>query len=83
MANEPHFEVYPQKYAPEGRWPPKPTGEFGWRFRAANGQITAIGGEGFGDARDVERAVEQFSKDFDDARGYVLGTVPPILRVDE
>lgn len=60
--NEPRFEVYPRKHlAPN--WPREPVGdpyEFGWRFRAANGQITAIEGEGFTRRVDAHRAVNDF-----------------------
>lgn len=58
MANEPRFEVYPQ--SGPGIDGPELTGDFGWRFRAANGQITAIGGEGFTRREDAHRAVEDF-----------------------
>lgn len=42
---------------------PKPTGEYGWRYRDANGQITAIGGEGFTRSEDAERAVRSHAED--------------------
>lgn len=69
MANDPHFEVYPQRHPPEEDRDPhdpyadpngEPTGEFGWRFRAANGQITAVAGEGFTRREDAHRAVFDF-----------------------
>ena len=61
MANEPRFETYPRMKAdvPIGV-KPEPTGEYGWRFRAANGQITAIGGEGFTRRQDARRAASEF-----------------------
>jgi hypothetical protein len=62
--NEAHFEVYPQQRmvpGPGEDWePPHPTGQYGWRFRAANGQITAVGGEGFTTKADAERAIRNF-----------------------
>jgi hypothetical protein len=95
MANDPRFEVYPQKQRffggkiehpkhgiVEAEDRTSPTGEFGWRFRAANGQITAIGGEGFTRRQDAERAVKHFLADvganYEDT--YVT---PPIIDVDE
>jgi len=61
MANEPRFEVYKQHrergvLTASGDLPPA----YGWRFRAANGQITAIGGEGFSRPEDACRAVGDF-----------------------
>lgn len=44
------IEIYPQHDA-EG----KATGEFGWRQRDAEGEITAVGGEGF-ETRDTAEA---------------------------
>jgi uncharacterized protein YegP (UPF0339 family) len=58
--NDPRFEVYPQKASADGGKSAEPTGEFGWRFRAANGQITAIGGESFTRREDARRAVKDF-----------------------
>jgi hypothetical protein len=74
MANDPRFEVYPRREevrVHEGAQDPaaaediggKLTGEFGWRFRAANGQISAIGGEGFTRREDAHRAVGDFVVD--------------------
>lgn len=69
--SEPRFEVYPRKTPPENTpldqtaapldWEgrPGPQAEYGWRFRAANGQITAIG-EGFSRREDAHRAVNDF-----------------------
>lgn len=34
--------------------------EWGWRFQAGNGQISAIGGEGFTRPEDAHRAVHDF-----------------------
>lgn len=62
-----------------------PTGDFGWRFRAANGQISAIGGEGFTRRMDAHRAVRQFltavAEVILDNEAPVLQA--PILDVDE
>ena len=55
--NEPRFEVFPEKYAAEGRWPPKPTGEFVWHFKDANGRITFTGGESFTRREDAHRSI--------------------------
>lgn len=62
MANEARFEVYPRHDAGRGGFAPGegPRPEYGWRFRAANGQITAVGGEGFSRRMDAHRAVRQF-----------------------
>lgn len=38
-----------------------PSQRFGWRFRAANGEISAIGGEGFTRREDAHRAIRQFA----------------------
>lgn len=59
------FEVYPQKRDPKEGEPAErqPTGEYGWRYRDANGQITATSGEGFTREEDAERAVRDFSGD--------------------
>lgn len=54
------FEVYPQVHG-EGEQEGQPTGEFGWRYRSANGQITAASGEGFTRREDAERAVRDFT----------------------
>jgi hypothetical protein len=63
MANEARFEVYERGI--RGDMVDEETGnviapQFGWRFRAVNGQITAIGGEGFTRREDAHRAVRQF-----------------------
>lgn len=92
MANDPRFEVYPQKRdevmnEETGATRRVLTGEFGWRFRAENGQIIATGGEGFTREEDAERAVSDFLLNIapwgfrepgdDSYHG------PPTLRVDE
>ena len=46
-----HFEVYGFEHADTTH-----EGEFGWRLRAANGEIVAHG-EGFTRRRDVHRAI--------------------------
>lgn len=67
MSGQAQFEVYPQMHpaaadpeVPENVLPGQPTGEFGWRFRAANGQIVATSGEGFTRREDAKRAVTEF-----------------------
>lgn len=62
--NDPRFEVYLQRHkasmeaVTDGEMPG--AGGYGWRFRAGNGQISAIGGEGFTRREDAHRAVRQF-----------------------
>lgn len=86
--NEPRFEVFPQHeaMAPEEEGPGEPTGEYGWRFRAANGQITATSGEGFTRREDAHRAVSDFIRAvIDDPHDFpsAYKPFPPILDVDE
>lgn len=82
MANDPRFEVYP--FQTFGHDPKK---VFGWRFRAANGQITAVGGEGFTRREDARRAIGDFCDAFWVAYGNSPvddpDELPPILDVDE
>lgn len=61
--NDPRFEVYPQqrRLVSEGTGDEIGQDEFGWRFRAADGQITAVGREGFTRREDARRAVEDFA----------------------
>lgn len=59
-----HFELYPQREpvpegSPEGT-KGEPTGEYGWRYRAGNGQITAIGGEGYSSREGANEALHSF-----------------------
>jgi len=77
MSNAPRFEVYPQMETGWNAAGPvdKPTGEYGWRFRAANGQISAVGGEGFTRREDAERAVRDLI--------YALEGVVPTLHFNE
>lgn len=95
MANEPRFEVFEFMSSvgvdAEGiAVPAEATGEHGWRFRAANGKISAIGGEGFTRAEDAERAVMDFCQAMApmlDAQGHSgqdggIWVSPDILRVD-
>lgn len=69
--NDPRFEVFPVMQTRRGTYVEHPTkgridvadaqepsGEFGWRFRDANGRITFIGGEGFTRREDAHRAVK-------------------------
>lgn len=63
MANDPRFEVYRQnreRMIDEGEPAHHFAPEYGWRFRAANGQISAVGGEGFTRREDAKRAVADF-----------------------
>lgn len=66
MSGKAQFEVYPQmgEVAIDPEVPEnttiEPTGEFGWRFRSANGKISGIGGEGFTREEDAERAIRDF-----------------------
>jgi uncharacterized protein YegP (UPF0339 family) len=89
MSNQARFEVYPQM----GDFPGNPhrdcvpTGEYGWRFRAANGQITATGGEGFTREEDAERAIEDFCQSLAasmafGAHGAGVEIVPQITRAE-
>lgn len=74
---QPRFEVYPTHLS---RGDTKtPTGEFAWRFRAANGQISAVSGEQFTRQEDAERAVRQFC----DASWIGEGVRAAIVRVTE
>lgn len=57
------FEVYPMKHGEDHPQAGELTGEYGWRFRSANGQITAVGGEGFTRPESAERAVRYFAGD--------------------
>lgn len=69
MANEARFEVYPQMHdtGPDDCERLTPSGEYGWHFRAADGQITAIGGEGFTRREDAHRAIGAFLNGLFDA----------------
>jgi uncharacterized protein YegP (UPF0339 family) len=62
VSNQARFEVFPQlgDFPGDPHRDQVPNGQYGWRFRAANGQITAIGGEGFTREEDAERAVADF-----------------------
>ncbi len=79
------FEIYPQMHpavvdpeVPDNPLPPTPTGEFGWRFRAANGRIVAIAGEGFTRREDAVRSIHDFLEEvYADVEPH-----PPILDVD-
>jgi uncharacterized protein YegP (UPF0339 family) len=84
MSGEAHFEIYPQRRVlpVEGGSPGEvavqPTGEFGWRFRAANGRINGIGGEGFTRRPDAHRAIGDLLRDVGAAEPH-----PPIIDVEE
>ena len=79
MANDPRFEVYPRGI--RGDMVDEKTGDviapqYGWRFRAANGQITAIGGEGFTRREDAHRAVGKF---LGDLAAIEIGLKDPVV----
>jgi uncharacterized protein YegP (UPF0339 family) len=82
--NEPRFEVYKRKVNAAGDEHKYGgyLGGFGWRSRAANGQITAIGGEGFTRREDAHRAVEDFRRELGE-EDYAEWVPPDILDVDE
>lgn len=64
----------------------EPTGEFGWRFRAANGQISAVGGESFTRRGDAHRAVGDLIRAIiDDPRDFPSADkpFPPLVDLDE
>lgn len=74
------FEVYPEMRTVPAPDEPggyttreEPTGEYGWRYRSANGQITATGGEGFTREEDAERAIRYFSADV--TKGHATLTI--------
>lgn len=83
MANEARFEVYPRRGERELGCPD----EFGWRFRAANGQITAVAGEGFAVQGEAKRAARDFAatilSGFGAARVDVPWDGPSLIYVDE
>jgi uncharacterized protein YegP (UPF0339 family) len=84
MAGEAHFEIYPRRASrgvhPETGQPVVDRGpEFGWRFRAANGEISAIGGEGFTRREDANRAIHDFLREV-----YAQSDPhPPTIDVDD
>lgn len=59
MSGQPQFEVFPEKQSFGAKEELKPE-QFRWRFRAANGQISATAGEGFTRREDAHRAVNDF-----------------------
>jgi uncharacterized protein YegP (UPF0339 family) len=89
MANEPRFEVYPRQATAEDSLDQIDLpAEYGWRFRAANGQISAVAGEGFRDRTDARRAVRAFCATVTDVSvvvstdGLVAADIP-IVDVDD
>jgi uncharacterized protein len=66
MSGEAHFEVFPRE-----------DDEFGWRFRAANGEVTATSGEGFTRREDANRAIHDFLR-----ATAAVEPHPPIRDVD-
>lgn len=89
--NDPRFEVYPRKAAAIVDPLDEPAlisvGDFGWRFRAGNGRISGIGGEGFTRRADAHRAVIDFVRDVIAETGTELGAFTgegvTIVDVDE
>lgn len=79
--NDPRFEVFPEVDSDPGmNVPGAERTSFYWRFRAANGQITAVGGEGFTRREDARRAVGDLIRDI----GMTLHTDPAhVIDVDE
>lgn len=77
MSGEAHFEIYPHTRE-DGEHQKHPTGEYGWRLRAANGAIVAVAGEGFTRREDANRAIHDM---LDAATGQQPH--PPILDVDD
>lgn len=72
------FEIYPeQRGAGEHR---EPTGNYRWRFRAANSRIVAESGQGFGSRTDANRAIHDFISAIDNAD---CGIHPDIIDMDE
>ena len=81
MSNEAHFETYPRSRPdptaenPDNR---EPTGDYGWRLRAANNQIIAAAGEGFTRREDANRAIHDLLAAIDSQSPH-----PPIDDVDQ
>ena len=68
------FEVYPRRYSDEdgGDFDAaagEPTGEFGWRFRDANGEIQTVSKKGYDSREEATRAIVDFGLAFGDAIG--------------
>jgi uncharacterized protein YegP (UPF0339 family) len=55
----------------------EPTGDYGWRFRAANDEVSAVGGEGFTRREDAARAIHDFLRDVTGVDPH-----PPIVDID-
>lgn len=97
MSNEPRFEVFPEREqvdihafdeAPGSRTVDgATTGEYGWRFRAANGKISAIGGEGFTRREDARRAIQHAVSDilsvvYFEPTEHPASDIPSVIRLD-
>jgi hypothetical protein len=58
--NEPRYEVFPER-VPATRADvgdgTRPTGQFCWHFKDANGKITHVGGESFSRRGDAHRSI--------------------------
>ena len=74
MTGQAHFEIYPQRDK-ETR---EKTGDFGWRFRSSNGQITATAGEGYSTRDGANRAVHAHVAAVREGEPH-----PPILDTDD
>lgn len=65
--NEPRFEVFPETTAKidpiHGPEDVKPTGNFVWHFKDANGHITLTGGEAFSRREDAHRSIRGACED--------------------
>lgn len=83
MPHDPLFEVYPVSIQPRGG---KRRTEYFWRFRAANGQISAVSGEGFVRREDAHRAIDRFSEALEsvssgtDAGAYIGGEIVDVFQ---
>ena len=93
MSNQAHFEVF-QETREARRLPPQvparrePTGQYRWRFKAANGQITATSGEGFTRREDAHRSIEGLANDLCQLIGITASFLeerlaPHIVDLDE
>lgn len=60
MANDPRFEVFPQR--DEGRLHDPGSADIQWRwhFRAENGRLVAASGEGFDSLQNATRSIHDF-----------------------
>jgi uncharacterized protein YegP (UPF0339 family) len=84
MGGQAHFEVYPLIHGASGG--PEVeftlTGEFGWRFQSANGQITATSGEGYTRREDASRAIHDLLDEVDPEGAGTDRTHAPIIDIE-